>query len=324
MSSVQLASRYGPLVTRKCPDASWNARSAAHRPSASVGVTRPASAAGTCARAASSSRSARRRGRAPVTGEVEPGHAAGLGGLAREGRQAPGDRLLREGQHGPRHGRPRRRDQGGVGRARRRPVDVHLDDRHLVGELVLAEREDVGLGAQDPERHQALAQPGGGTQDRGLLGPPGEAERVEDVRRVQLGLVVELRGEHSVDDARAGALPGSDRARRAAARLERERVLGHRQARRAEVHLATVTRLGIHPAPCGEGKKAGSPSASQRSRPAGSVKPATGFQAADARSGTPTVSQPFHGKSFSLTVRGKIADPMPAWASYATFSTPPE
>ena len=63
---------------------------------------------------------------------------------------------------------------------------------------------------------------------------------------------------------------------------------------------------------------------SQRSRPVGSVKPATGFQAAEGRSGTPTVSQPFHGKSLSLTVRGKIAEPRPACASYATFSMPLE
>ena len=126
---------------------------------------------------------------------------------------------------------------------------------------------------------------------------------------VQLGLVVEAwrraRG-------RRRARPLGGRARPREARPCRARGRGRPPGREAlgapTSTEATVTRFGIQPAPCGDGKKAGSPRASQRSRPAGSVKPATGFQAAAGRSGTPTVSQPFHGKSFSLTVRGKIAE----------------
>ena len=88
---------------------------------------------------------------------------------------------------------------------------------------------------------------------------------------------------------------------------------------------ATTRRFGTHPLPWGEGKNAGSPSASQTSRLAGSLmKPATGFHADWGRVGMPTVSQPFQGKSLSFTVRGKIAESRPAWASWATFSTPPE
>ena len=57
-------------------------------------------------------------------------------------------------------------------------------------------------------------------------------------------------------------------------------------------------------------------------RPAGSLKPATGFQAARAPPSAPTCSQPFHGKSFSFTVRRKIGEATPAWESTAMFSTP--
>src|SRR5689334_22788187 len=68
---------------------------------------------------------------------------------------------------------------------------------------------------------------------------------------------------------------------------------------------ATTTRFSTHPLPCGEGKKAGSPIDHHTSRPNGSPNPpARGFHALVGGDGTPTLSQPFHGKSRSFTVRG--------------------
>src|SRR5262249_56188536 len=74
----------------------------------------------------------------------------------------------------------------------------------------------------------------------------------------------------------------------------------------------------------GAGNAAGSPRAAQSSRPAGSVKPPTGFHAAAARPATPILSQPFHGKSFSLTVLTKTGALKPACESRTMFSTPSE
>ena len=61
----------------------------------------------------------------------------------------------------------------------------------------------------------------------------------------------------------------------------------------------------------GRGQRAGSPSADHISRPNGSVKPAIGFQAAAGCAAMPSASQPFHGKSFSFTVRRKIGELRP-------------
>src|SRR5262245_57171296 len=72
----------------------------------------------------------------------------------------------------------------------------------------------------------------------------------------------------------------------------------------------------------GAAKRAGSPSAAQSRRPAGSEKPATGFHAAADFVAIPRRSQPFHGKSLSLTVRTKIGAFKPSSESQATFSTP--
>src|SRR5919204_5104883 len=65
-------------------------------------------------------------------------------------------------------------------------------------------------------------------------------------------------------------------------------------------------RLGTKRALSGSGSNAGSPIAAHTRRPPAPVKPATGFHApsiAHTRSMTATLSQPFHGKSLSLTVR---------------------
>src|SRR5947208_1932564 len=67
------------------------------------------------------------------------------------------------------------------------------------------------------------------------------------------------------------------------------------------------TRLGSQRLLPGSGRNAGSPTADQINRPAGSVNPATGFQAAVGRPAVPTASQPFQGKSFSLTVLTNMA-----------------
>jgi hypothetical protein len=72
----------------------------------------------------------------------------------------------------------------------------------------------------------------------------------------------------------------------------------------------------------GSGSNAGSPTAAHTARPTGSVKPATGFQAARAPPSAPTWSQPFHGKSLSFTVRRNIGETTPACESTAMFSTP--
>ena len=47
-----------------------------------------------------------------------------------------------------------------------------------------------------------------------------------------------------------------------------------------------------------------------------------GFQAAAGRLVIPSLSQPFHGKSLSLTVRRKMAELNPVCESQAMFSTP--
>ena len=73
-----------------------------------------------------------------------------------------------------------------------------------------------------------------------------------------------------------------------------------------------MIRFGTQPALNGAGRNAGSPSAAQISRPVASVKPATGFQAADAGCATPSRSQPFQGKSLSLTVRMKMGESRPS------------
>ena len=53
---------------------------------------------------------------------------------------------------------------------------------------------------------------------------------------------------------------------------------------------------------------AGSAMANHIRRPNGSVKPPIGFQAAPARASSPSCSQPFQGKSLSLTVRRNIGE----------------
>src|SRR5262245_19714130 len=83
-----------------------------------------------------------------------------------------------------------------------------------------------------------------------------------------------------------------------------------------------ITRFGTQPPPYGAGRSAGSPSAAQISRPAGSENPATGFQAAAAVVARPSLSQPFQGKSLSFAVRTKIAELRPVCESSATFSIP--
>jgi hypothetical protein len=60
------------------------------------------------------------------------------------------------------------------------------------------------------------------------------------------------------------------------------------------------------------------------SRPNGSLKPPIGFQAAVGAVPIPSVSQPFHGKSLSFTVRMKIGECRPAIASKPIFSIPAE
>ena len=170
-----------------------------------------------------------------------------------------------------------------VSAARRRPVDEHLHDGDLVGELVLAEGEHVGLHAQDPQRDQALAQAAPWRARRRLLGSPGESERVEEVGRLQLRVVVEAGGQHPVDDPRAGLPAGPDLRGRRCPGPRARASSGTARLGAPSSTEATVRRFGTQPAPCGEGKKAGSPRASQSSRPAGSVKPATGFHAAEAR-----------------------------------------
>jgi hypothetical protein len=82
--------------------------------------------------------------------------------------------------------------------------------------------------------------------------------------------------------------------------------------------FATValTRVSIHPPPCGEGRNAGSATAHHTRRPNASPNPpTTGFHALAGAAGTAVWSQPFQGKSRSLTVRGKIADARPSSAS---------
>src|SRR3989304_260005 len=77
-----------------------------------------------------------------------------------------------------------------------------------------------------------------------------------------------------------------------------------------------LMRLSIPPPPGGEGMSAGSATAHHTSRLNGSPKPpTTGFHALDGAAGTAALSQPFQGKSLSLTVRGKIADSNPSSAS---------
>src|SRR2546422_8012624 len=88
------------------------------------------------------------------------------------------------------------------------------------------------------------------------------------------------------------------------------------------VTVAIRTRLGTQPAPYGEGSRAGSPRAAHRSRPAGSEKPAMGSHAAAALVAISSLSQPFHGKSLSLTVRRKLAELNPVCESQLMFSTP--
>src|SRR5262245_47424912 len=107
---------------------------------------------------------------------------------------------------------------------------------------------------------------------------------------------------------------------------------GDREQRQAKPSTAVIhgrastseIRLSVQFASYGEGMAAGSPIAYQVSRPNGSVKPATGFQAASARLSVPSASQPFQGKSLSLTVRRNIGERKPSSASEAMFSMPAE
>ena len=85
-----------------------------------------------------------------------------------------------------------------------------------------------------------------------------------------------------------------------------------------------LKRLAIQVLLCGAGNRAGSPSAHQINRPAASVKPPIGFQAACGLASMPNFNQPFQGKSFNFTVRMKMAELNPACASRAIFSMPAE
>src|SRR5712692_2380350 len=80
--------------------------------------------------------------------------------------------------------------------------------------------------------------------------------------------------------------------------------------------MEALTRFSTQPPPCGEGTNAGSEIADHTRRPKASPKPpTTGFHALEGGAGAATFSQPFHGKSRSLTVRGKIAEARPSSAS---------
>ena len=70
----------------------------------------------------------------------------------------------------------------------------------------------------------------------------------------------------------------------------------------------TSARLGAHRLLYGTAKNASSPTIAHTSRPGASVNPATGFQAAVARMSMPSRSQPFHGRSLSLSVRRTTAE----------------
>src|SRR6266853_2249236 len=83
-------------------------------------------------------------------------------------------------------------------------------------------------------------------------------------------------------------------------------------------------RLSTQPVPFGDGSRAESPTACHISRPNGSEKPAMGFHAAAGRVSMPRDSQPFHGKSLSLTVLTNIGELSPATESKAIFSIPAE
>ena len=85
-----------------------------------------------------------------------------------------------------------------------------------------------------------------------------------------------------------------------------------------------LTRFGTQSALPGAGKLAGSPTAAHNNRPAGSLKPPTGFHAAAGLPAMPTLSQPFQGKSLSLTVRRKTGALKPACESTTMFSMPCE
>src|SRR5207249_441838 len=84
---------------------------------------------------------------------------------------------------------------------------------------------------------------------------------------------------------------------------------------RSTASIVHVTRLAIHPLRYGAGSRAGSPTASHNIRPNASVNPASGFQAAVAAALILMRSTPFQGKSFSLTVRKKIAEFSPVCPS---------
>src|SRR5262245_25083579 len=77
-----------------------------------------------------------------------------------------------------------------------------------------------------------------------------------------------------------------------------------------------LTRFSIQPPPCGDGMSAESATADHTSWPNTSPKPlTTGFHALAGPAGAAALSQPFQGKSRSLTVRGKIGDGNPSSAS---------
>src|SRR5574341_1794201 len=80
----------------------------------------------------------------------------------------------------------------------------------------------------------------------------------------------------------------------------------------APFSTVALTRFSIQPDPCGEGRNAGSKTAENTTRLKASPRPpAIGFHALVGGRATATLSQPFQGKSRSLTVRGKIGDASP-------------
>src|SRR6266851_9830339 len=77
---------------------------------------------------------------------------------------------------------------------------------------------------------------------------------------------------------------------------------------RPALDCTSAMRLSIQPESYGAEKRAGSPIADHKRRPNRSLKPAIGFQATSGVTSTPRLSQPFHGKSLSFTVRMKTGE----------------
>ena len=184
--------------------------------------------------------------------------------------------------------------------------------RHVVDELDLAEVLDLGVRRARPSRRPAAraASPRPGDR-RGRTGAPlvpgpslqreREREGIDDVGRRHLRAVVEDRRQDPVDDLRARR---RSPAARPAAPPARRRARGRRPGlRRGRARRDGADAVG-HPA-----RRCWAPgTAPDRRRP---PRPAGRWRRRSRRSGStrssaaprlPDVSQPFQGKSFSLTV----------------------